>query len=117
MKILVCGSRYYDNYGLVKKVLSEYKEKHGVFTVIEGGQRGADLLARAAAEELGLPCIQKDAEWKVYGKAAGPIRNRLMLKEDPDLVLAFHENISESKGTKNMIKQARAAGKQVEIHA
>lgn len=116
MKILVCGGRNYTNYSIVKNVLLKLKEKYGTFTVIEGGQRGADILAKQVAEELGLPIIQKDAEWTKYGKAAGPIRNRLMLKEDPDLVLAFHEDIRSSKGTMNMVVQARAAGKPVEIY-
>jgi hypothetical protein len=29
----------------------------------------------------------------------------------PDLVLAFHSSIEESKGTKDMVKRARAAGR------
>lgn len=116
MKILVCGGRNYTNYSSVKSVLSEHKEKYGIFTVIQGGQRGADTLAKQVAYELGLPVIQINAEWTKYGKAAGPIRNRLMLKEDPDLVIAFHEDVQNSKGTINMIVQARAAGKPVEIY-
>jgi hypothetical protein len=47
------------------------------------------------------------AEWKKYGNAAGPIRNARMLNEGvPDVVIAFHENIHKSKGTKNMMDQA-----------
>ena len=45
------------------------------------------------------------------GGAAGAIRNGQMLTEGkPDLVVAFHGNISISKGTKNMVEQATKAG-------
>ena len=48
------------------------------------------------------------ADWKKYGRAAGPIRNKQMLNEGkPDLVLAFHTNIENSKGTKSMIQIAK----------
>jgi hypothetical protein len=51
------------------------------------------------------------ADWETYGKAAGPIRNTQMLTEgNPDMVAAFHNDISKSKGTKNMIVQAKKAG-------
>jgi len=46
----------------------------------------------------------------MYGKAAGPIRNREMFKKRPDLVVGFHENIFQSKGTKDMISVARHDG-------
>lgn len=110
MKILVAGSRNYNDYNKIKNILSYMKDKYGEFTVIQGGQRGADLLAKQAANELGLPVIQKDAQWNLYGKAAGPIRNKLMLMEKPDLVIIFHEDINKSKGSKNMLIQARGAG-------
>lgn len=117
VKVLVCGSRDYSDYNKIKAVLSELKDKYGMYTVIEGGQRGADLLAKNAALELGLFVIQKDADWKTYGKAAGPIRNRLMLKENPDFVIAFHSDINNSKGTKNMVNQSKAARKTVFIYS
>jgi hypothetical protein len=51
------------------------------------------------------------ANWEKHGLAAGPIRNRQMLTEGkPDLVIAFHENIEKSKGTKNMLELAKQAG-------
>ena len=44
------------------------------------------------------------ADWKKYGKSAGPIRNREMLKMDPDIVLIFHDDPKNSKGTKDCVK-------------
>ena len=55
------------------------------------------------------------AEWDTFGKAAGPIRNGWMLKMEPDLVLAFHNDIRQSKGTANMVSIARKKGIEVKI--
>ena len=44
-------------------------------------------------------------------KSAGTDRNTQMLVEGkPGLIMAFHSNIAKSKGTKNMIAQAKKAG-------
>jgi len=106
------------------------------FTLIEGGAKGADSVAKWWAENSpmhgydkitplasdcpdGLPNypdsppfehLHFPADWGQYGKAAGVIRNIDMLKYgEPDLVLAFHHNIYESKGTKDMVTRAREA--------
>ena len=51
------------------------------------------------------------ADWDRFGRAAGPIRNKQMLDEGkPTLVIAVHEDISKSKGTKNMVEQAEKRG-------
>ena len=102
MRVLVCGDRNWLNKDLVKKKLEELTD---VEVVIEGEARGADTCGRIVAQELGIPVLKFPADWKQHGLAAGPIRNNQMLKEgQPDLVLAFHNNIEESKGTKHMIK-------------
>ena len=52
------------------------------------------------------------ADWTKYNKAAGPIRNKLMLEAGkPDLVIAF----PGGNGTINMIKQAKEAGIRIEV--
>jgi len=105
--VLVCGSREWSDYGLIKRMLSFVDAA----VVIEGGCRGADALARRAAEELGLPIVEFPAEWGRYGRAAGPMRNERMLREGkPDLVLAFCDSAGESRGTRDMIRRSTAAG-------
>lgn len=79
--------------------------------VIEGEASGADTWGRRAAESLGFEVLPFPANWDKYSKAAGPIRNRQMLDEGkPDLVLAFHDDIESSKGTKDCIKAAEQRG-------
>jgi len=83
----------------------------GYDTVIEGEARGADTIAREEAERLGFKVLRFPAQWNTYGKAAGPIRNYEMLKQgQPDLIVAFHDDISSSKGTAHMLRCAEAAG-------
>lgn len=55
------------------------------------------------------------------GNPAGSIRNRDMLRAAMDagldLVLAFHDDIAHSRGTRDMVKIARAAQVPVELHS
>jgi hypothetical protein len=84
-------------------------------TIIHGDARGADSLAGGLAKLLGMFVIPVTAKWDIYGKAAGPIRNRQMLALGPDLVLAFHNDIENSLGTKNMVTIARKQGVFTEV--
>lgn len=112
MKILICGDRNWSNI----KIIDEYIKTLPKDTVIiEGGCRGADAIAGFLAKKCGLKVEVYPANWTKYGKSAGPIRNREMLnKGKPDLVVAFHDDIDSSKGTKNMVWLAIEKG--VEVH-
>ena len=112
MRVLVCGDRYWNDWQYLYDTLDELKDKIDV--IIEGEAPGADTMALRWAKDSGIPVERYPAQWDKYGKSAGPIRNKQMLDEGkPDLVIAFHANISASRGTKNMISQAQAAGIQV----
>ena len=110
MKILVCGSRHYLIYPEFKK----YLEEMDVTSMVSGGAQGADYLAQKYAEEKGIPIFIYPADWEKHGRAAGPIRNKQMLDEGkPDMVIAFWDR--HSKGTKNMMDQAKKAGVPVKV--
>jgi hypothetical protein len=116
--ILVTGDRNWSNAAKVGKEL--FKRKDKIAFVIGGGARGLDTIAEERTKLLGLPFIRVEASWDFYGKAAGPIRNKWMLKilrqlKGKKLVLAFHHNIKASKGTRNMIQQAEEAGIRVKL--
>ncbi len=113
MVLLVCGSRTYGN----RRVLSKLQRRNMEHVIsgldpefiIHGGCRGADVLAHDIADELGIHCQVFEADWSKYGKSAGPIRNKKMLKDGhPDLVLAFFDG-KRTKGTMNMVKLAKEA--------
>ena len=50
------------------------------------------------------------ADWKGLGNIAGPMRNREMVEAGADLCIALHRTIETSKGTKDCMRQALAAG-------
>lgn len=110
MRVLVCGSRHFQDYELLKETLDEYD----ISCLVEGEARGADTLAREYAERRGIPVLPFPALWDKHGRAAGPIRNAQMLGEGrPELVVAFLAK--DSRGTQNMIDQAQKAGVEVRI--
>lgn len=86
--------------------------------VIHGGAQGADMIAGEIAETMGLEIMEfkiTKADWKKHGKAAGPMRNSMMLGQgNPDSVIAFRMP-GYSPGTDDMIRQAEAAGVPVQI--
>ena len=102
MKILVCGGRDYNKKEVVYNVLDLMYDN--IQCIVHGGARGVDSLAQTWAEERGVKTLVFPADWEKYGKSAGPIRNKQMLDENPDLmgVLAF----PGGNGTKNMINLA-----------
>lgn len=75
--------------------------------VIHGGARGADRAAGRWAKRRRFKVEEYKADWKRYGKSAGPIRNAQMLREGkPDVGLAF----PGGNGTADMTDKLRAAG-------
>ena len=75
MKLLVAGSRDYYNYSEFSKVMDYAHRKYNISEVISGGARGADTLAERWAKENNIPIKIFKANWDVYGKSAGFIRN------------------------------------------
>jgi hypothetical protein len=112
-KVLVTGDRTWSAKHIIMQVLQEMKPK----ILIQGGAKGADLLASECAKQLRITVINYIADWSQYGRAAGPLRNRAMIDENkPELVLAFHDNLEKSKGTRNMIMLANNRGTPVHLY-
>ena len=109
MRALICGSRDWTDYEAIETLIKGFPKDT---VVIQGMCRGADQMARTAAIKHGLPEPEDyPAEWEKHGRSAGPRRNTRMLDEGhPDIVYAFHQDIFSSKGTKDMVKKARAKG-------
>lgn len=112
MRVLICGSRNWKE----EDVLPEYRIETYIKTlppntvIIHGAAPGADTVADRVATELGHTPLPFEAKWGLYGDSAGPIRNQEMLDiGKPDRVAAFHEDIGNSKGTRDMIDRARKA--------
>ena len=109
MRIIVCGGRDYSDQQHVDEVLNGLK---GVQHLFHGNARGADTLAANWGDrQPGTSVHAVPAQWKKYGRSAGPKRNQAMLGQSPDLVVAF----PGGRGTADMIKRSKAAGVEVLI--
>ncbi len=114
-RIVVAGCRDFENYDIAKEYIdfciSEIKNNHTVIFV-SGGCRGADRLGERYAQENGYEVELHSADWKKYGRSAGPKRNKEMA-EIADYVICFWNG--KSKGTKSMIDYAKGLNKPVRI--
>lgn len=105
-KVLVCGGRDYDNSSYVYTRLDEVHASPywGPIDILcQGGASGAEAIALSWARDRDIECLTLPAEYAHYGRAAGPIRNRLMLdKFRPTLIIAF----PGGRSTANMMQLA-----------
>ncbi len=112
-RVVIAGCRDYNNYDEAKKYIdfciSEIRKVNEII-IISGGAKGADALGERYAEENGFKVEKYPADWKRYGKSAGPLRNKQM-SEISDYVICFWDE--KSQGTKSMISYARKCGKPV----
>jgi hypothetical protein len=112
MRVLVCGGRLYNDRPHIFTTLTQLNRELGPFTtLIHGAASGTDTEAMCWAHLVAnIPDTPYPANWKMYGRSAGHIRNKQMLTEGkPSLVIAF----PGGRGTANMIKQAQAASIEV----
>lgn len=107
MKIIVCGGRNYLNKEQLEQemdwIVKNYYDPRWEIEIIHGGAKGADTLAGEWATSRNYRVKVFNADWKRFGKSAGPIRNERMLQQHPNLVVAF----PGGKGTAHMVSIAK----------
>ncbi len=104
--IVITGDRHWTKKSVIQLALRPFGED---LEVVQGGAPGADRLAMKVCMAEGWLCHQFDANWRRYGRGAGPVRNGEMIDLDPDVVFAFHDDLwGESRGTRNCVEQAMA---------
>lgn len=109
-RVIVCGSRRWRDRAAIEARLYEIGIRFSgeEVTIVHGNAQGADRIAAQEAGKAGMLIERHDAQWGVYGKAAGHIRNAHMASLGADLCIAFWDG--QSKGTAGMIDQAKKAG-------
>ena len=103
-----------------QRVAAELLARSGgrlVHLVLHGGARGADAAIARAAHQLGRCSLVMPAEWRRHGRAAGPIRNRELLKQAIARAVAHTSSGSIASvlvvafpggaGTASLVQQAR----------
>lgn len=110
-KVIVAGSRDFDDYALLCNTLDELFPKRDI-EIVSGNARGADRLGERYAEDRWINCMKFPANWAKYGKGAGPIRNQEMA-DYADILVAFWDY--QSSGTRDMITRAMKEGLEVHV--
>lgn len=114
MRILVTGSRDWDDDDLIWDTLMEYHRKEENPILVSGAcPTGADAIAEEIAAVFEWEIERHPADWKNYGKAAGFVRNKEMVDLGADVCLAFIKN--HSKGATMTAGLAMDASMPVEI--
>ena len=117
MRVLVSGDRNWTDRKYIEDVLSAFAAMVPIEVLIEGEAGGVDVMARDWADSHYVQVAPYPAQWRTFGKRAGPIRNQQMLDEGkPDIVIAFHPQIWDSKGTRDMMTRALRAGIPVHLY-
>lgn len=117
-RVIIAGSRDFNNYKLletsVKDILKDYED----IEIISGTAKGADSLGEKYAKENNIKLKQFPAQWNLYGKQAGYIRNKQMAKysiEDNSIGILIAFWNGTSKGTGHMVDIANEMNLQVNI--
>lgn len=110
MYLLISGKRDFTDYEFFKEKVDIVKNHHSdrELIIVEGGASGVDAMAKRYAIENGLQYKEFPANWKKYGKLAGPMRNQQMVDfvaENYGISLFFWDG--KSKGTGNCLSLAK----------
>ena len=110
MKLIVAGSRTFQDYALLASVLGQHR--HHITELLHGGARGADQLGFrwALRHHVRSRCFA--ADWARFGTSAG-IRRNCQLAQAGDLLIAFWDG--RSPGTRHIIGCMQQLGKPVVV--
>lgn len=112
MKLAIVGSRDFNDYEFLKKILDYHRtaQNDPCTQIISGGARGADTLAKRYAAEHDIPIKEFIPNWDVHGKSAGFLRNEQIVEACDELIVFWN---GMSRGTKHSMTLAEEAGKPV----
>lgn len=105
------GSRNYPNLQIVKNYLIKQFSFDDI--LVSGGAQGVDKAAEEEANKLGFSTIIFLPDWQTHGKAAGFIRNGLIV-EAADVIVCFWSG--NSRGCIDTVRKAKKANKSYEIY-
>lgn len=111
MRLIIAGGRSFPP-NLADRLVAAAMNRLGTKpdVVVSGAARGIDQAGERWAEANGVAVERYPADWGAHGKAAGPIRNRLMA-ENADAAVVIWDG--GSRGSKSMIAEAKKRGLRV----
>jgi hypothetical protein len=130
MRILITGSRKWDDFDMIREALTEHTSHisdMSTVTLVHGGAVGADSMAGHLAEQMGMVVEKHPANWDSCGPDCNPkhlkprpggrsfycprsgfVRNDKMVKLGADICLAF--SLNASRGTEMCADMAEKSG-------
>jgi YspA, cpYpsA-related SLOG family len=111
IKTIIAGCRDFFDYDFCSQRIKNHINE--ITEIVSGRASGVDSLGEAFALEYKIPVKYFPADWKKYGKSAGPIRNKQMA-EYADFLIAFWNG--KSPGTKNMIDTMKRQKKSFKVY-
>ncbi len=112
MRCIVAGSRNFSDFDFLKLKLDRIFRNTKSLTILSGGARGADALGEMYANFYGYDLEIFKADWDLYGKRAGIIRN-MEMGDSADALVAFWDY--KSRGTQHMIEYAKKINLKVRV--
>ncbi len=75
MKVIIAGLRGFNDYDLFKSELEKliHNNRLEISEIVSGGALGVDAMAERFANENGIAVKVFNADWKKYGRGAGPV--------------------------------------------
>lgn len=122
-RILVTGSRTWTDERAIRDALGDAfrarPDKDSSVTVVHGGARGADSMASRWVRDFGcvgnpIGEVVYHANWQLYGRRAGILRNQQMVNDGAYICLAFIRD--GSRGASHCALAAEAAGIPTKIY-
>lgn len=105
-RYIVCGGRDFSDWQFMMEKLDSLLRIDWNFVLVHGDARGADRMAGDWGNWRSVIVEPHPANWDLYRKKAGPIRNQEMLDTGIDGVVAFKGGY----GTADMVRRATEAG-------
>ena len=105
MKVIIAGGREFKADAKSALWLVELLKELNPEEIVSGCAKGADTFGELVAEKLKISVKKFPANWELYGKAAGTIRNEQMANY-ADICILF----PGGKGTNDMCNRAKQHG-------
>lgn len=103
MKIVVTGGRSFTDQPRIYHALDELHNLHPITHLLHGAAIGVDSICADWAVSRNVPVLAMHAQWELYGRSAGPMRNIAMADTKPDICVHF----PGGKGTAHMVNECR----------
>jgi SLOG family YspA-like protein len=114
MRVIIAGSRTIADYALLVQTMEEASLEGIVPTIVLSGAcpTGVDALGERWAKERNIRVERFGADWRKFGRSAGPRRNSEMVERAEALVALWD---GASRGTADVVGKMKALRRKVYV--